>query len=132
MQLSDWDDILVRKAEEAPGFIPPPLTSSLPPLTSETPFEHPTQIVVSASKIPKPSVPLPPINIPKVGPIRIATMDPWDQITMRRAAMPVQTGTDWKSYIPYAIAALLAVAALTMTQRQPERKTRRVTRSSRR
>jgi hypothetical protein len=122
MHLSDaWDNITMRRAQETPGYITPPLMTTL------LPDEGVQQVVVTASKIPKPA-PMAPINIPRVGPVQFPT-DPWDQITARRASMT--GGIDWASYAPYAIAALLAVAALTMKKQPTQRTARHVTRRTR-
>lgn len=107
-----WDDIMDRRGEEAPGFQPPPLTSSLPPLTG--PDVQP-QVIITASRIPKPSIPLPALQIPILRPTTMPALNPWDQMTARRAG---DVRGDWKQYLPFMIAGLVVLAALTMPKKE--------------
>lgn len=106
-----WDDVLTRKAEESSGFQPPPLTSSLAPLDSQ-------KVIVTGARFPTPT-PFPTIRIEPIRATRMPVLDPWETITARRAA----GSSDWRSWVPYAVAALAVLAVATM----PKKGARRVT-----
>lgn len=119
MYLADaYEDILTRKAEEAPGGIAPLNYSWTSPDYDPTKFAPevpagtvaPQQIVITAKKIP----PVPaPIQIPLLNFTQLApASNPWDQITARRAAMPVQSTRS--NYWPWIIGGLAGLAALLM------------------
>lgn len=118
MYLHDaYDDILQRKADEAPAGIAPLNYTWTAPGYDPSKFAQempagtvaPEQIVITAKKIP----PTPaPIQIPLLKFTTMPVANPWDQITARRAAMPVQTTR--ANYWPWIIGGLAAVAALLM------------------
>lgn len=99
MNLSDaYDDILLRKAIEAPGGAAPLLTELEPDAPPAS-----TQITITGKKY--------------VPPVKLPTLDPWDKIIQNRAVMPVPK-TDWKKYLPWAAIGILGIAAFLILQRE--------------
>lgn len=127
MHLHDaYEDILTRKAEEAPGGIAPLNPSWTSPdydpskfvaPEGSLPSPLPAQIVITAKKIP----PVPkPIQIPMLQfvPTPAQPLTQWDQIMANRAAMvqrPPLTPSSWTRYLPWLAIAAAAAVALAMT-----------------
>jgi hypothetical protein len=137
MHLHDaYDDILTRKAEEAPGGIAPLNYSWTSPdydpskfvaPEGSIPSPLPAQITITAKKIP----PVPaPIQIPllQLVPTPAQPITSWDQIMANRAAMvprPPLTSS-WTRYLPWLAIAAAAAVALAMTGDKKAAPARRV------
>lgn len=118
-----YDDILARKAEEAPGGIAPLNPSWTSPdydpvkvaewaaAAPAQPSPLPAQITITGKRIP----PTPaPIQIPLLNFTQGQTLNPWDAITARRGAMipapPLTSGSYW----PWIVGGLAGLAALML------------------
>jgi hypothetical protein len=130
-----YDDIMTRKAEEAPGGIAPLNPSWTSPdydpvkvaewaaLPQPAPSPLPPQITITGKRIaPVPS----PIQIPLLNLVPTQPgVNPWDSITARRAAMvPATTSGGLASYLPWLLGAAAAAAALlALTSKKTRRPT---------
>lgn len=125
-----YEDILLRKADEAPGGIAPLNYTWTAPGYDPTQYGEASPdvgaqkpVIITATKIPAPAPAPKPIQIPifQIKPIAVPTPavrapapDAWDQIMRNRAAMAQQRGSDWTRYLPWIAAALGAVALVAM------------------